>query len=97
MYSQVCGGARTVEKKRDSSSKVLREAQVGKVVAPGYANWTLENPCGREPKDHKREAMIWTSEIESAKSIAELKTAKTTRGSRIEKASGLKNIVNGDF
>ena len=51
--------------------------------------------------------MIWNNEIESAKSLAELKTSKTTTGAKLQtnphgsvtqtKASGFKKIINGDF
>ena len=51
------------------------------------------------------EAMVWISEIESAKSITEPKTSKCTMEAELQSnfevldskiASGLKNIINGD-
>ena len=52
------------------------------------------------------EAMIWISEIESAKSIAELKTSDTITGTEVRTnfevldskiACGLEGIINGHF
>ena len=50
--------------------------------------------------------MAWINEIESAKSIADLKTSKTITGAKLQTnfevldskiASGLQKIINGDF
>ena len=58
--------------------------------------------CARRPI----EAMVWINEIESAKFIAELKTSKSITGAALKSnlevldtqiASGVKNIINGDF
>ena len=52
------------------------------------------------------EVMVWINEIESAKSVADLKTAHSVTGAKLQtndevlgskKASGLKKIINGAF
>ena len=52
------------------------------------------------------EAMVWTNEIESAKSIANVKTSYSVTGGQVADrlrssdtkiASGLTKIINGDF
>ena len=104
-----CGGARTSgERHNFQEQRKLRNLEFE--AWPGFRNFRIWRISIRSevPSCANRsiEAMIWVSEIESAKSIAELKTSYSITQAKVqtnfevpdsEIASGLKKIINGDF
>ena len=63
--------------------------------------WSEVSSCASRPI----EEMVWISDIESAKSIADLKSSYSITGAKLQThfevldfkvASGLKKIINGD-
>ena len=85
-YSTACGGARTRE--RDTTSQKREAEKLDFDAWAAFRNfriWQMNvrsevSSCASRPI----EAMVWISEMQSSKSIVELKTSYSTTGSKLQ-------------